>query len=189
MRLTINLASEDYRKIRLIRTLLWLFSILLVGAGVWQVQAYLTYENEGRYLEESRQKVVESQRSLEKDLSARGIDTSDAGVKSFSGKVAALNELIAHRVFSWTLLLHELESAVPNNISVTRLQPQFPEGVITLTGKAISLKDLTRLIIKLEDSQAFAEVFLKDQATDKEGFVEFTIEFKYRSQRPGVRAG
>jgi type IV pilus assembly protein PilN len=189
MRLTINLASENYRKTRLIRKLLWLFSILLVGLGAWQVQTYLAYENEGHSLEESRQKVAESQRSLERELSTKGIDASDAGVKAFSGKVAALNELISHRVFSWTLLLNELESAVPNNISVTRLQPKFPEGVITLSGKAISLKDLTRLIIKLEDSQDFAEVFLKDQTTDKEGFIEFTIELKYHSQRMGVRAG
>jgi type IV pilus assembly protein PilN len=189
MRLTINLASENYRKARLIRKLLWMVSILLVGVGAWQIETYLAYKKESRYLEESRQKVVESQRSLERELNTKGIDASDAGVKAFSGRVAALNELISRRVFSWTLLLNELESAVPNNISVTRLQPKFPEGVITLSGKAISLKDLTRLIIKLEDSQDFAEVFLKDQATDKEGFVEFTIELKYRSQRMGVRAG
>ncbi|MCI0526201.1 MAG: PilN domain-containing protein [Nitrospira sp.] len=189
MRLTINLASENYRKTRLIRKLLWLFSILLVGVGVWQIDVYLAYENEGRDLEEHRQKVVESQRSLERELSAKGIDASDVGVKAFGGKVVELNELISHKVFSWTLLLNQLESAIPNNISVTRLQPKFPAGAITLSGKAISLKDLTRLIIKLEDSQNFAEVFLKDQATDKEGFVEFTIEFKYRSQGTGVRAG
>jgi hypothetical protein len=189
MRLTVNLASENYRKTKSIRKLLWLVSILLVGLGVWQVQAYLAYEQEGRSLEESRQKVLESQRSLEKELITKGIDVSDAGVKAFGGKVAALNELISHRVFSWTLLLNELESAVPNNISVIRLNPKFPEGTITLSGKAISLKDLTRLMIKLEDSEDFAEVFLRDQATDKEGFVEFTIEFKYRSQEMGVRPG
>jgi hypothetical protein len=160
-----------------------------VGVGAWQVQAYLAYENEDRYLEEAHQKVVESQRSLERELSTTGIDASDTGVRAFGEKVAVLNELISHRVFSWTLLLNELESAVPNNISVSRLQPKFPEGVVTLSGKAISLKDLTRFIIKLEDSQDFAEVFLKDQSTDKEGFVEFTIEFKYRSQRMGARAG
>ncbi len=59
---------------------------------------------------------------------------------------------------------------------------------MTLMGKAISLKDLTRFIIGLEDSLAFEEVFLKNQATDKEGFIEFTVEFKYRSTRQGAQS-
>jgi len=188
MRLTINLASEDYRKTRLIKILLCFFSILLMGVGAWQVQAYLDYQREGHFLKESRLKVEESQRTLEKELRTRGMDASEAGVRAFTTKIGVLNEQIVHKAFSWTLFLNEMESAVPNNISITRLQPKFPEGMITLIGKAISLKDLTQLIIRLEDSQAFSEVFLKDQKTDKEGFVDFTVEFKYRLQRQAVQS-
>lgn len=188
MRITINLASEDYRKIMLIKILLWVFSILLIGAGAWQAQTYLSYQGEDRYQQESRLKVEESLRDLEKELHNQGIDASEAGVSAFTTKINALNELIVYKTFSWTLFLNELESAVPDNISVTRLQPKFPEGMITLTGKAISLKDLTQLVIRLEDSQAFSEVFLKDQTTDQEGFVEFTVEFKYRLQSKDTRS-
>jgi type IV pilus assembly protein PilN len=188
MRLTINLASEDYRKTKLIKILLWVFSILLIGAGAWQVQTYLAYQGEDRDLKESHLKVEESQRNLEKELRNQGMDTSEAGVSAFTTKISILNELIVYKAFSWTLFLNELESAVPDNIAVTRLQPKLPEGMITLTGKAISLKDLTKLVIRLEDSQAFGEVFLKDQTTDKEGFVEFTVEFKYRLQNPDTQS-
>jgi Tfp pilus assembly protein PilN len=188
MRLTINLASEDYRTTALIKILLWAFSILLIGAGAWQVQAYRAYQNEDHDLKESRLKVEESQRHLEKELRNLGMDTSEAGVRAFATKISALNELIVYKAFSWTLFLNELESAVPDNISVTRLQPKFPEGMVTLAGKAISLKDLTKLVIRLEDSKGFSEVFLKDQTTNQEGFVEFTVEFKYRLQSKAVQS-
>lgn len=185
MRLRINLASEDYRKTRIIKTLLYLFSALMLGLGAVQVQSYLFYRDDLRYIQDALQRVEQSRHSLEEDLKTRGMDTSEHGVTELTKQIAAVNGLIAHKAFSWTLLLNELESTVPSNISVVKLQPRSPEGRMTLTGKALSLKDLTRFIINLEDSQAFGEVFLKDQATAKEGFVEFTIEFKYRSQGQG----
>ena len=188
MRLTINLSSEDYRKTRLIKILFWVFSLLLIGAGAWQVQVYLSFQGENAYLNESLLKVEESRRALEKELRTVGIDPTEAGVKDFNAKIGALNDLIVQRTFSWTLFLNELESAVPANISVIRLQPKFPEGMITLNGKAISLKDLTRFIIRLEDSQVFSEVFLKNQQTGKEGFIDFTVEFKYHSQKRAAQS-
>jgi Tfp pilus assembly protein PilN len=159
---------------------------LLIGAGIWQVQSYLHFQGENEYLHESLLKVEESRRALEKEMRSIGIDPTEAGVKDFNTKISTLNDLIAQRTFSWTLFLNELESAVPNNISVIRLQPKFREGLITLNGKAISLKDLTKFIIRLEDSRVFSEVFLKDQQTGKEGFIDFTVEFKYHSQKRAI---
>ena len=188
MRLRINLASQDYRKTRLMKTLLYLFSILMVGVGILQGQSYLSYQGEHRYLEESLQRVEDRRRALEGELRDRGLETSESGIVAFTKQIAAVNSLIAHKAFSWTLFLNELESTVPKNISVTKLQPRFPEGIMILTGKALSLKDLTRFIIGLEDSQTFEEVFLKDQATDKEGFIEFTVEFKYHSPKQNAQS-
>lgn len=187
MRLRINLASEDYRKTRLLKVLLYVFSILLVGGGILQVQSYISYWGEHRYIEESLQNVEDRRRALEKELRVSGMDTSEVGITAFTKQIDTVNSLIAEKAFSWTLFLNELEFTVPRNISVMRLQPRSPEGTMTLLGKAISLKDLTRFIIGLEDSQEFEEVFLKDQATDKEGFIEFTVEFKYRSTRQGAQ--
>ena len=187
MRLRINLASEDYRKTRLLKALLYVFSIFLVGGGILQVQSYISYWGEHRYIEESLQNVEDRRHALEEELRVSGMDTSEVGIMAFTKQIGTVNSLIAEKAFSWTLFLNELEFTVPRNISVMRLQPRSAEGTMTLLGKAISLKDLTRFIIGLEDSQAFEEVFLKDQATDKEGFIEFTVEFKYRSTRQGAQ--
>lgn len=183
MKLTTNLASESYHRTRLFRLFFFLLSLVLAGTGGLQIRSYLLWQDEYRQLEEDLQKVQADLYSVEEELRALGVDVSDSGLASFRSQVDSYNGLIAEKAFSWTLLLSELEEAVPGNISVTRLQPHFPNRLMILNGQALSLKDLTRLIIQLEDAAAFEQVFLKDQKTNHEGFVDFTIEFKYRSQK------
>lgn len=179
MRISINLASRDYRKAKLARVLLVLLALFLLGAAASQIRFYLDFRQERASLAQTYRGVMGSRTELEGELTANGLDITESGISAFSQKIAVMNELLSRRTFSWTLLLRELEGAIARNISVRRLQPEFPEGRIILTGKALSLKDLTRLIIEVENAPGFGEVFLRDQKTDQEGFVEFTIEFKY----------
>ncbi len=123
MRLTTNLASESYHRTRFFRLFLFLLSLVLAGTGGLQIRFYLLWQDEYRQLEEDLHKAQAGLHSLEEELRALGVDVSDSGLASFRSQVDSYNGLIAEKAFSWTLLLSELEEAVPSNISVTRLQP------------------------------------------------------------------
>ncbi len=180
MKIEINLASYDFRQVRRIRMFLSLLSILLVVLGSFQVWDYLSYEKEREYLRQSLAKVQESQNTLENELRTRGLSATNAGLTAFREKINSLNQFIVQRSFSWTLLLNELESSVPKNISIKRIKPRFPSGMIAVDGQGLGLKDLTQLMVRLENSPVFEEVFLKKQYINREGFVEFILEFRYR---------
>ncbi len=185
MKLQINLATRNDRKERL--TALALFSLLiaLVAVGSFQVLVFLEARAEQRDLMQISRSVSDSLSAVEADLKGRGLDISPDGLDRWAQRVGVINELLSRRAFSWTRLLNDLEAAVPRNISIIRLQPRFSEGRMALNGRALSLKDLTRLMIRIEDSSAFQDVFLRDQKTDREGFIEFTVEFTYhRDRRP-----
>lgn len=188
MRFRINLATRDYHKTRMVRLFLGLLSVVLIVLGGLQIQGYQVVQDDLGFLTDNSKQVEGSRRLLEQTLRARGMDISEKGVESFGKQVNVLNRLITQKAFSWTLFLNELESAVAEDVSVSKVQPRFPEGKITLTGKGLTLRDLTRFMVRLEGSEAFEDVFLKKQNTDDEGFVEFIVEFKYHSGRQLVRS-
>lgn len=186
MRLRINLASYDRHQTRRIGVLLFFCSLLLVSLGALQVRFYLSYQGEKIYLKQGLEKGEKSLLALEEELRSRGLNTTEAGLGAFVEQITSFNRFIEQKAFSWTLFLNELEAAVPKNISVKRVQPRFPEGTITLVGQGLLLKDLTRLMVQLEESDAFEDVFLRRQNTNSEGLVEFVLEFKYRPRRQTV---
>lgn len=188
MRLKINLASFDYKKARRMRAGLWAAAFLLAGVAALQAALYVSYEEEQRFLESGQAKVRQTLERLEKDLRSHGLDPSPTGLEDFKQRVALLNGFIAQRAFSWTLLLNELEATVPKDISVKTVKPKFPEGSISLQGQGLELTDLTRFMVRLEESAVFQDVFLKKQNTNSEGLVEFILEFKYRPEGQLVRS-
>lgn len=179
----INLASEDYRKVRIIQAGLYLLSLILFVAMLFGVNRYFMYKDQAENLEETINRQLIQDKKLEDELNKKEGSFSGEEVKALISEVSFANSLIRQKVFSWTLFLSDLETAIPKNISISSIQPNFSEGVITLSGTALSLEDLTNLIITLEDSPVFGGVFLNNQKTIEKGFVQFTIKLGYYQRK------
>lgn len=180
----INLASEDFERVRIIRAGLYLLSGILFVAMLFGINRYLIYKDRAEDLQEGINMQLRQDKKLEEELNKKEAGLSENEMEALVSEVSFANSLIRQKAFSWTLFLSDLETAIPKNISVSSIQPQFNEGVISLLGTALSLEDLTNLIISLEDSPVFEEVFLNNQKTIENGFVQFTIKLGY-SQRKG----
>jgi len=94
-------------------------------------------------------------------------------------KIKVLNDMIVRKSFSWTRFLNDLEKAIPANISVKKIEPKFLDHGVTISGEALTLKDLTRLILSLETHPQFNQVFLLDQKVGNENRVEFQVHLNY----------
>lgn len=94
-------------------------------------------------------------------------------------KIKVLNDMIVRKSFSWTRFLNDLEKAIPSNISVKKIEPKFLDHGVTISGEALTLKDLTRLILSLEAHPQFNQVFLLDQKVGNENRVEFQVHLNY----------
>ena len=179
----INIASEDYRKVRIIQTDLYLLSLILFVAMLFGINRYFIYKGQAENIEESINRQLLQDKKLEDELNKKEGSLSGEEVKALISEVSFANSLIRQKAFSWTLFLSDLETAIPKNISISSIQPHFNEGVITLYGTALSLEDLTNLIISLEDSPVFEGVFLNNQKTIEQGFVQFTIKLVYYQRK------
>ena len=146
--------------------------------------------------EHATERAQETNRQFVQQASQAGMDLSDARANELGHQVAFVNRLTEQRAFSWTRFLSDLEEAVPPHISISSVALDFKEIVITLNGTALTLKDLTTLVNKLENHPAFRNVVLsqhrfQEQAgrgesnapgKDEARTVEFTMTVTYRPQ-------
>lgn len=116
----------------------------------------------------------------------------------FKEEVAFANSLIFRKSFSWTSLLGRIEKAVPKGIGITRISPALKGGAemreevdISLYGDATSVEAMTNLIMDLENSPWFGDVFLLQQTlrdNDGRDVISFEMKLKYHPDGKGARS-
>jgi hypothetical protein len=146
--------------------------------------------------ERATERAQETNRQFAQQASQAGMDLSEVRAKELGHQVAFVNRLTEQRAFSWTRFLSDLEEAVPPHISISSVALDFKETVITLNGTALTLKDLTAMVNKLDNHAAFRNVVLSQHrflepaargesnasGKDEARTVEFTMTVTYRPQ-------
>lgn len=169
LKIRIDFAREDYRYIRFISIGLGVIILLLLFLLWSNVRVYLTYK-------EDIAKVREGIGRLKAEAPAKVTKGEE-----LTRKVSFAKEVLKEVSFSWTLFLNEIEKAIPDRVSINRINPLFSTQEVEISGRTLSLKELTELIISLEESPFFDDVFLSSQSEseDKEGQINFVMRFKY----------
>jgi hypothetical protein len=100
--------------------LLLLLGLALLLWNVVQFQRYLSESADKRAQIERGEREVARQQQVNADLQSR-LATLNLG--QLNERVEFLNEMIAERTFSWSLLIDRLTDTLPNDVRLVRLTP------------------------------------------------------------------
>jgi type IV pilus assembly protein PilN len=171
MRFNINLASQPYQDSRRFY-LTWvpLLILLALSAVVSSVSGYHHFVDSRsvqRQLTEKEQQLAQ----LDKEL-ADARDTLDLPQNSGTRDQALfINELFARKAFSWTRVLQDLESVMPNGVQVLSIKPEInSDGQIhfTLTVAADRREDAIELTRRMEGSPRFIDPTIANEHAQKD---------------------
>ncbi|MHB8483550.1 MAG: PilN domain-containing protein [Nitrospiria bacterium] len=178
MKITINYSQYPYRAKQLLKWIVSaLFLFMIVQFYDTVVQIKINRAETARY----RTSIDRLHLEIEKQFSlSQGKQPSDS--KNLDKKVKIANEIILKKSFSWTGFLNDLEKAIPANISIKKIEPRFLDHSVNLSGESLTLKDLTRLILSLEEKPEFSNVFLLDQKVEKDNRIVFLIHLNYKEK-------
>ena len=168
MDITINLASRPYIDLRpILKTLritMGVFFVLIIGLGVGVWYAH-------RYAEESKIRV----RSLEAGIA--NVIAERQGYQAMMQRpenvhvlkeTDELNPLFDAKAFSWTLVLEDLETALPAGVQVTGIEPvRAKDGNVTLHVRTHGPRDKSiELLRNLELSKRFLNPRIVGESAD-----------------------
>jgi Tfp pilus assembly protein PilN len=188
MRFQTDFASHEYQYVFRFQIIFILVSLLLVLLAAWNFRNYRATFPELAAVANSIKRVQEQSAQHQSKLRASGKALTPEQAAALPKEIAFANELLQRKTFYWSSLLSDIETVIPSNISLSRIQLNFKEQRVMMSGFAVSLKDLTQFIIRLEDSEAFQDVFLDNQKTAEHNWVEFSLSAEYHIKRPSETA-
>src|SRR3954466_9389709 len=134
MKLNINLASQPYvDSKRFYMTWIPLLVLLAVSAVLTSISAYHHFADSPstpRQLAEKQQQMAQLDKELA-DAQATLNLPQNSGTRDQS---QFINELFARKAFSWTRVLSDLETVIPNGVQVVSIKPEIsPDGQFRFT--------------------------------------------------------
>lgn len=202
----LNIASRPFintRPVTRTSLLLWLLGLLLLLGNVSLFWNYYSGSAEKRdelkRLEEDFERQQQTKAQLEQRLATLDLDQQNRQVRF-------LNNQIAERTFSWSLLLDRVAEAMPDDIRLTRLTPR-PLGrkatgrqeeelgplddrvLLVIHGVSRSDEALDDFVDRLYAHEAFDEPDLSRESREVEGdddTVEFDVQVIYDPSSPAA---
>ena len=115
---------------------------------------------------------------------------NQAELETVAAAAREANTLIDKRAFSWTDLMAQFETTLPEDVRVRSVQPRLADGgfVVTVTVEARSAEDIDDFIEALEQTGHFRDVLPRVQLTTEDDLIESTIEGVYAAGSPRAEA-
>jgi len=193
----LNLARRPFvntRPVTRVSLLLWILGLLLLLGNVSLFWNYLSGSAEKRAelerLEQDKQRQEQTVRQLEQRLASLDLEQQNK-------KVNYLNQKIAERTFSWSLLFDRLAEVLPNDVRLTRLAPRpvdkkaggRPEDelgprddrvLLVIHGKSKSDEALLDFVDRLFAHDSFDEPDLfRETREQDDNLVDFDVQVIY----------
>lgn len=175
-----NFSSVRRSHVGSLRVALALVAVLCMGLTAQQIFQSRTVGAQIVTAEQGLARVVDLDTRLRQQAQGEGVDLSDAALQRLPREVAFANQVITKHAFSWTRFLTDLEEAVPSGVAIHGIQLDAKDSMIMLGGSALSLKELTALIIGLADHRAFRDAVLGQHRVMENNMVEFGLTVRYQ---------
>jgi type IV pilus assembly protein PilN len=177
----LNLAARPYRDYRPVYAVVVVMSLLTAFLMLNNVETYYRYTRETRTTRTEiasveNQAVQERQKREAAQQRLAGLD-----LRLLDQQTKFVNSKLAERAFSWSTLLDELESVLPDDVRLTSVGPSFDEdGTIRLSMqfKSKSSDGMITTINRMNADPQFRDPFPNTESSNDQGFT-FNLNAQY----------
>lgn len=160
---------------------LWSYAAaaILLFALVFTWHSASDYLRNRSQINELRDRADSIEKAIPVDLK-RNFAASQASQRELSRDIELVNDYAYKKSFSWTGLLTSLEEALPDDVHLLQISPEFKSGKIKIAGRTRSMDSALATVDRLGKA-GFNDVFLlKHTMDDKTRHIVFDITAVYR---------
>jgi hypothetical protein len=183
----LNLAARPYRDYRPVYGVVVLMSLVTAFLMLNNIETWYRYKHDTRStsgkidtidakIRDERQKQELAQRRL------RNLD-----LVTLDAQTRFINAKLAERAFSWSTLLDELESVIPQDVRLITVAPTFnPDGSIQLAldFEAKGPNGMVMTINRINADPQFANPFPDQETIIEGGLYRFNLRVQYLPPAP-----
>lgn len=181
-----NISTRPFYNDRLVQAAIAALLVLVVAVTAFNAVRYVRLSSAERTLGANAADAEANAARLRSEAAVLvgRIDAKELAAVAAEAKQA--NTLIGQRTFSWTALLAQFETLLPDDVRITSVQPRLEKDgtfVVGLAVKARRVEDLDAFIEALESRGSFRDVLPVEEQTSDDGLLEAVIEGVY--EQPG----
>jgi hypothetical protein len=177
-----NLATRPFYNERAVNTWLLAIALATAGATAFNVVWVARYTRSDTTLA-AQAAADEARAAAARANATRTLASVDPRQIEYS-TIEALqaNDLIDRRTFSWTGLLNQFETTLPDNVRLTAVRPKLDPKrgiVLGISVAARSVEDVDLFMRRLDGTGVFADVLSTGEHFDEQGLLLAVLETTY----------
>lgn len=185
-----NLSTRPFYNTRAVRAGLLGIAVLAGGLTLFNAVQIVRLTGSQSTLGSSEAEARREATRLRREATRIRSQINQAELESVAAAAREANGLIDKRAFSWTDLMAQFETTLPEDVRVRSVQPRLAGRafIVTVTVEARSAEDIDDFIEALEQTGNFRDVLPRVQLTTPDELLESTIEGIYAAGSPRPEA-
>lgn len=183
-----NLSTRPFYNIRAVRLTLVVIAALLTALSILSINRAIALRSSEDQLSARATEAVAEAARLRNDATRIRSKVNQTEQAQLAADAAEANAVIEQRAFSWIGLLNRIESALPDDVRVTRVEPRVDRQstiVVAISAEAKDAEAYADFMDALERTGRFHEVLPRSETHDEEG-LNVMIEGRYTPETTAV---
>jgi hypothetical protein len=185
-----NLSTRPFYNSRAVQAVIGVLAVVVIGLTLFNTLGFWRLSGTQRTLGASESTAKTEAARLRREAVRVRSQIDQAELETVAAAALEANTLIDRRAFSWTDLMTQFETTLPEGVRVRGVQPGLERGVfvLTVTVEARRGEDIDNFIEALERTGNFKDVLPVVVQTADDGLFEATIKAVYAAASRQVEA-
>jgi len=183
-----NLSTRPFYNIRAVRLSLMAIAALLTALTIVSINRAIALSSSEDQLSARATEAVAEAARVRNDATRIRSKVDQKEQARLTADAAEANVVIEERAFSWIGLLNRIESALPDDVRVTRVEPRVDRQsaiIVAISAEAKDVEAYADFMDALERTGRFHEVLPKSELHDEEG-IDVVIEGRYTPEATAI---
>jgi Tfp pilus assembly protein PilN len=181
-----NLSTRPFYNMRAVQVALGALGVLVIAMTLFNAFELIRQGTRQRSLGAREVEAQAEATRLRNEAARIRAQINPKELETVAASAREANDIIDLRAFSWTQLLSQFETTLPEGVRITTIQPRVDKDGRVLIDVAVEARrsaDLEAFVDALEMTGSFHNVLTTEERTSKDGMIEAIVEGGY-SQAP-----
>ena len=185
-----NLSTRPFYNMRAVQVTLGAFGVLVLAMTLFNAFELIRQGTRQRSLGAREVEAQAEAARLRNDAARIRSQINPKELEMVAASAREANGIIDLRAFSWTQLLAQFETTLPEGVRITAIQPRVDKDGRVIIGIGVQARrgaDLEMFLDALEMTGSFHDVLTTEEQTNREGLIDAIVDGVY-SQTPNESA-
>lgn len=195
-----NLSTRPFYNMRAVQVTLSTLSVLVIAMTLYNAFELIRQGTRQRSLGAREVEAQAEAARLKGDAARIRAQINPKELETVAASAREANGIIDLRAFSWTQMLTQFETTLPEGVRITAIQPRVERDGHVVIGIGVEARrgaDLESFLDALEKTGTYRDVLTTEEQTNREGLIDAVVEGTYapppatasKSARQGGAAG